>query len=814
MIRNVKCVSRFATMIVIAAIAFACGNSDNKYHENRLWYTHPAEYWNSQSLHLGNGYFGASFFGGVQKEVFALSEKSMWTGGPYRGDWEETGVNPDARESLPSIRKAITNGDIRNADSMVQHHFLGSSSRFGTFTSIGKLILTFHHPQETEQEYIRELDLSESLGRVAYRMGMNRYTREYFCSYPDRVLVVKLDTRTPGTLSFTLGMDIMHDSTVTEIHGNRYQLTGYIDGNLHPFHLLIHVDNRGGEISEGNTELRVSNANSVVIYLTAATAHKLQYPGYSGEYPQKITRAVMKNVLKRDFEEVRDRHLADYRSLYDRVQLTLEGKKGIGNLPTDERWKRMKSGEVDPGLKVLAFNLGRYMIISSSRPGTLPANLQGVWNNFKRSPWNGNYQSNINLQLIYMPTGPVNLIECQEPYIDWIEDLSLPGKEIARLCYGTGGWVSHTTGNIWGHAAPRGSLRWGMFPAGAAWHCQHVWEQFAFTQDTAYLKNRAYSLLKGASDFWLENLIPYKESLISAPSVSAEHGAYITLDPISPAYREPVPENYACNIPGTYQDIEMIWDLFTNTAEAARIIGDDSYADSLMKTRQSLLPLQIGRHGQLQEWYPDIDDPECHHRHIAHMYAVCPGRQIHPLTTPELADAARKTLNMRGEGRFPGLWASGGNWSMAFRSWCWTRLMDGNRANEVFTQMLTAEGFENLLTFQHAGYDWGRPEHYMEGDTLACHFQLDGSAAVAGIMAEMLMQSHMGEIHLMPALPDEMKTGRVIGLQARGGYTVDMEWEEKELVHATIRSRYGAVPRVRYKKELINPEKDPRIKLQ
>ena len=422
------------------------------------------------------------------------------------------------------------------------------------------------------------------------------------------------------------------------------------------------------------------------------------------------------------------------------------------------------------------------------------------------APWAGNYQSNINLQEIYWSCGPTDLEECEQAYIDWIDNLSISGREIAKRVYGTNGWVSHTTGNIWGHAAPIGDHPWGMYPMGAAWHCQVVWDHFAFTQDTQYLKKQAYPLLRDASVFWLENLVRYKGYLITAPTVSAEHGALMTENGLNPAFHDSISTKYHYSIPGVYQDIEMLWDLFTNTSKAARITGDNNFADSLLKIRQDLLPLKIGKYGQLQEWYEDIDNPECHHRHIAHLYAVCPGNEINPINTPELAEAAKKSLDMRGDGRFPEQeLAAGGNWARAHRMWCWTRLLDGNRADKIMTEMLTEEGFENGLTYQHADYGWERNDLFMEGK-LYCHFQLDGSASLPGCIAEMLVQSHTGEIDLLPALPDELKTGKIKGLKARGGYKIDLEWKKGELKRAEIYAeKESPVPVIRLGNKLIDP---------
>lgn len=784
-------------------------------NNKRLWYTYPAEYWNSQALHLGNGYLGASFFGGIADEKLAISEASMWTGGPANGDWEKAGVNPEAKKSLPLIRKAVLDGKIKMADSLVSDNFFGSLDNFGHFTSVGELNIHFINHESEPGEYIRSLDLANSLGTVSYKINNTHYNREYFCSYPDRLLAMRFIADKRGAISFDLGMKIIQDSSETVITDNIFMVRGTIDNNLRPFNVLIYIYSKGGVVNREGQMISVREADTAEIYLAVATNYKMIYPDYTGDDPELITRKIIKNIEPFNYEQIKKRHVEDYRSLFDRVNFELASGKKTESLPTNERFQRLKSGGSDPGYKVLAFNLGRYMIISSSRPNTLPANLQGVWNYFKAAPWSGNYQSNINLQEIYWSCGPTDLAECQEAYTDWIENLAISGREIAQRVYGTAGWVSHTTGNIWGHAAPAGSHPWGMFPMGAVWHCQHIWDQFAFTQDTVYLRDKAFPLLREAAIFWLENLIPFNDYSITAPSVSAEHGALITKDGLNPAYHDYESNNYCYCLPGAYQDIEMLWDLFTNTSDAARIIGYPGFADSLMNIRDKLLPLKIGRYGQLQEWYEDIDNPDCHHRHIAHLYAVHPGRQIHPAITPELAEAARKSLDMRGDGRFPDQeTVSGGNWARAHRMWCWTRLMEGNRANRILTGLLTEQGFENGLTFQHAPFHQGGSEFLME-DELNCHFQLDASASVPGCIAEMLVQSHLGKIHLLPALPDEFKSGKISGLKARGGYKINLAWKNGELSMAEIYIPKGLqTPSLMLKNKQLEPMKFKSIKFK
>jgi alpha-L-fucosidase 2 len=806
-----------STVIIVILLVFTQFNCTEKKNSsdknNRLWYGYPAKYWNSQALHLGNGYFGASFFGGVGEEVFAISEKSMWTGGPADGNWEKAGVNPKAKETLPFIRKAILEGKSQLADSLISERLFGSSELFGNFTSVGNLNMKFINQEYEPENYLRELDLANATGLIEYELNKIKFRREYFCSYPDRILAMRIYAGSPRQISFDLSMDISQDSCAIDISENFYEVKGLINNNHRPFNVLIYVKNHGGKVGKSGGFLTVRESDSVEVYLTVATDYLMRYPDYTGVDPEKLNRELISKAVSAGYETLRARHLADYKGLYDRVSLSVEGNKEAEKLPTNERFDRLTRGEFDPGYKTLAFNLGRYMIISSSRPGTLPANLQGVWNTFKAAPWAGNYQSNINLQEIYWSCGPTDLEECEQAYVDWIDNLSISGREIAKRVYGTNGWVSHTTGNIYGHAAPIGGHPWGMYPMGAAWHCQVIWDHFAFTGDTQYLRKQAYPLLKDASVFWLENIVRYKGYLITAPTVSAEHGALMTENGLNPAFHDSISMKYNYSLPGVYQDIEMLWDLFTNTSMAASITGDKDFADSLLKVREDLLPLRIGKYGQLQEWYEDIDNPECHHRHIAHLYAVCPGYQISPVTTPDLAEAAKKSLNMRGDGRFPEQeLAAGGNWARAHRMWCWTRLQDGNRADKIMTEMLTEEGFENVLTFQHAEYGWERNDLFMEGK-LYCHFQLDGSASLPGCIAEMLVQSHTGEINLLPALPDELETGKIKGLKARGGYKIDMEWENGNLKKAEIYAgKDSPIPTVRLKNNLIDLKNSATVK--
>lgn len=764
--------------LCISAIPL-CANERLSPNET-LWFTRPAQNWSEQALHIGNGYMGASFYGGVEQERFDIAEKTFWTGGPHSTPDFNYGLVKGGKEKIASIRRAIINRRYAEADSLSRIYMVGDYTHYGYFSMVGNLLVDFDKKPQPVENYLRGIDLSTSRGFVEYTQGEVKFNREYFCSYPDKLMALHFTADKKGEISFSLSHPLIYPAS--EVIENKDELifNGVIEGNGLGYSLRIKVIREGGEIliDRSSRQIKVNGADKATVFYAVDTEYAPAYPHYKGENPQRNTEKILKDATAKGYETVKHTHISDYQTLYNRVRFTLAGDEASEKLPTDLRVRQLQQGFTDDtSLKVLWFNLSRYLLISASRPGTLPSTLQGVWNTFEKAPWNGNFQSNINLQEMYWGCGPTQLPECEEAYLEWIEGLVEPGRITAREYYGTKGWVSHSTGNIWGHTVPGDDILWGLYPSGAAWHCRHLWEHYAFNGDVSYLKNRAYPTLKEACEFWLENMTEVQGHFVIAPSVSAEHGIErkngVPVD-YSTANGEQT-EGRIFTVPA-YQDIEMVYDLLTNTIEASKRLSiDAAFRKKLIAVRDKLMPLKIGRYGQLQEWIDDVDNPRDHHRHVAHLYALYPGNMITCTDTPELAQAARKSLEMRGVGKFGERWPhTGGNWSMAWRTALWTRLYDGDRAINTFNKMIQESGYENMMSNQSG------------------NMQVDATMATSGLFAEMLLQSHEGFIHLLPALPTEWPEGKVEGLMARNGYQVSIEWKYGKLVKAKIVVPSGA----------------------
>lgn len=737
-----------------------------------VWFRYPAKSWSEQALHIGNGYMGASFYGEVEKERLDIAEKTFWAGGPHAASDFNYGIIKGGKDKIATIRQLIVERRFAEADSLSRIYMTGDYTNYGYFSMVGNLWIDFGKNKQPVQNYLRGIDLSTSRGFVEYTQGGVQFNREYFCSYPDKLMALHLTADKAGKISFSLSHSLVYQPEEVIESENGLTFNGIIRENGLGYTIRIKIVQQGGSVKVAHQRIVVEKANEATVFYAVDTEYAPVYPLYKGENPQQNTGKIITKAITKGYETVKNTHISDYQTLYNRVRFTLTGDTASEQLPTNVRVKQLQEGFTDDAsLKVLGFNLSRYLLISASRPGTLPSTLQGVWNTFEKAPWNGNFQSNINLQEMYWGCGPTQLAECEEAYLEWIEGLVEPGRQTAREYYGTKGWVSHSTGNIWGHTVPGDDILWGLYPSGAAWHCRHLWEHYAFNGDKEYLRTKGYPIMKEAAEFWLENMVEYQGHFIIAPSVSAEHG--IEMKNGSPVEYSTTngeqTEGRLFTVPA-YQDIEMVYDLYSHVIKAAECLNTDSvFRQKLLIAKNKLLPLKIGRYGQLQEWIDDVDNPHDHHRHLAHLYALYPGNRISYTRTPALAQAVRKSLEMRGKGKFGDRWPhTGGNWSMAWRTALWARLYDGNQAIGTFNRMIKESGYENMMSNQSG------------------NMQVDATMATSGLFAEMLLQSHEDFIHLLPALPTEWPEGKIEGLMARNGYQVTIEWKYGRLTKAEI----------------------------
>ena len=736
--------------------------------------------WESQSLPIGNGNIGANILGSIEAERITFNEKTLWRGGPNTSQGADAywNVNKQSAHLLPEIRQAFTYGDWEKASQLTRKNFNSEvpydanaekDFRFGNFTTMGEFYIETGLSTIGLNNYRRELSLDSALVNVKFCKDGINYKRSYFISYPHNVMVIRYlaDQKGKQNLTFSYAPNPDAAGTIVADGDNGLIYRGQLNNNQMKYTLRIQAMQQGGTLKNLGDKLQIAHANEVIFLVTADTDYRINFDPdfkdpmtYVGENPDETTSEWIQKACKLGYDSLLDSHYKDYSQLFNRVQFKLNPQVPVTDIPISQRLENYRKGAQDFFLEQLYYQFGRYLLIASSRPGNLPANLQGIWHNDVDGPWHVDYHNNINMQMNYWPACSANLDECMLPLIDFIRTLVKPGEKTAQAYFGARGWTASISGNIFGFTTPLDSedMSWNFNPMAGPWLATHIWEYYDYTRDRQFLKDIGYSLIKSSAQFAVDYLWHKPDgTYTAAPSTSPEHG--------------PIDQ-------GATFVHAVVREILLNAIDASKVLNTDAKERKQWQAvLKKLVPYQTGRYGQLMEWSTDIDDPKDEHRHVNHLFGLHPGHTISPITTPELAQASKVVLKHRGDG------ATG--WSMGWKLNQWARLQDGNHAYKLYQNLLKNGTLDNL-------WDTHPP------------FQIDGNFGGTAGITEMLLQSHMGFIQLLPALPDSWAEGSIKGLRARGNFEIDMIWSNGTLQNAVITSHTGIPCEIRYHNQTIS----------